>query len=200
MNSQLDLLCAPKTTILLTQFLPKKPLAGLDKDKRNTEKPPMKNRATFEITEHPTHIQLRIAGIVDEYSAFPDFVSSLYRDIIVDLIDFQSINSMGIREWIPWINHQQFNSMTFKRCPKVFIDQLNNVEGFIPEKARIASFFVPYFSETSDEEAAILFSRGEHFSNGKIIQLPHVLDSNLIRMEADIILDKYLRFLPRFGL
>ncbi|WII71421.1 hypothetical protein QJS83_13205 [Bdellovibrio sp. 22V] len=156
------------------------------------------SKAQFTIQNLPQHLLLEISGIIDEHVDFPELVLAENRDVLVDLSRFESINSVGIRSWIEWISKQKFRWMFLQKCPRVFIDQVNNVHGFLPENSVILSFYAPYYSEVTDEEAQILFRQGEHFSKGKIIEMPFVLDSDLNRMSLDVFPEKYLRFLPRF--
>ncbi len=158
----------------------------------------MNSKIEFSLQELPEHTVLSVSGILDEYADLPALQSSEYRDLVIDLENLQSINSIGIRIWIDWHQTFHFRRVSFRKCPKVFVDQVNNVESFIPTNAAVLSFYVPYYSEPSDEDAQILFVRGEHFMDGKIVQLPYVLDSQNVQMDVDVVLEKYLRFLPRF--
>ncbi|KHD89296.1 MAG: hypothetical protein OM95_03965 [Bdellovibrio sp. ArHS] len=159
----------------------------------------MKSKTHIEIEDLPSYLQLRVQGVLDEYAELPVVTVAENRDVLFDLQGFQSINSMGIRLWIEWLSGMKFRLFFFRHCPKVFIDQLNNVVGFIPENSVIESFYVPYHSPVTDEEASILFRKGDHFMKGKILAMPEVLDVNFSRMEIDVLPEKYLRFLPRFA-
>ncbi|KYG70074.1 hypothetical protein AZI85_15405 [Bdellovibrio bacteriovorus] len=159
----------------------------------------MKNKVIVEIEELPSYLFIAVKGTLDEYSEFPEVTVTQNRDVLFDLQGFKSINSTGIRLWMEWIKNLNFRIFYFRHCPKVFIDQLNNVAGFIPDNSVIESFYVPYHSPVTDEEASILFRKGDHFVKGRILGMPEVLDSNFSRMEIDILPEKYLRFLPRFS-
>jgi hypothetical protein len=75
----------------------------------------------------------------------------------------------------------------------VFVNQLNLVDGFLPPKTEIESFFVPYFSERTGEETQVLFTKFLEYKvmGGKIkLTLPDVRDSNGDKMEIDTMEDQ----------
>jgi hypothetical protein len=54
-----------------------------------------------------------------------------------------------------------------QNCPSVFIQQLNTLTNFLPAYARVRSFFVPYFSESTDAEIQVLYKCGVNYSRDK---------------------------------
>src|SRR4051812_10372568 len=117
----------------------------------------------FSIAKQPdgTRLILQISGGVDEDANFQQIDTGAYKSIVLDLAGITGINSVGIREWMKWI--KTFNAevqFTIRRCPKIIVDQINMVAGFLPPKAMIESFFVPYYSDASGSEKMILFEKG----------------------------------------
>jgi anti-anti-sigma regulatory factor len=143
-----------------------------------------------------TRLVLELSGNVDEDANFlpPDIGAS--TDIVLDLEGITAINSVGIREWIKWIKSIPTNgTLTVRKCPKIVVDQINMVSGFLPPAAKIESFFVPYYSDSSGTEKMILFLNGKEFKDGEVHAPPEVKDEAGENMEMDVIEAKYFKFL-----
>lgn len=83
------------------------------------------------------------------------------------------------------------------------MNQLNLVAGFLPPKTEIESFFVPYYSEKTNEESLILFTKFLEYKSvdGNIkISFPKVTDSQGNMMELDVLEENYFRFLNSYTL
>jgi hypothetical protein len=139
-------------------------------------------------------VLLTLKGSIDEdtnFGAVPMNESS----VIVDLGEVTAINSVGIREWIKWTKtFPEGCHLTVRNCPKIIIDQINMVQGFLPTDTKIESFFVPYYSEASGVEKMVLFMRGREYHNGKISPPAAVKDDGGEVMEMDVIESKYFKF------
>lgn len=152
---------------------------------------------SFKVDDKTTFIQLR--GTLNEYSSAldgievnPDF------DLNLDLKDLKAINSLGTRNFRNWIHNVHCQRIRLFHCSKVFVNQMNLVDGFLPEKAEIESFFVPYYSDKNDEENDVLFTKFLEYKyiNGQVkLYPPEVLDSKGNSMSQDVIQEKYFRFL-----
>ncbi|WP_291515967.1 hypothetical protein [Bdellovibrio sp. ArHS] len=155
---------------------------------------------SFSVQDKCTTILLK--GSLNEYSSALDGVEvNPNFDLNVDLKDLQAINSLGIRNFHNFIRRLRCQRLRFFYCPRVFVNQLNLVEGFLPDKAEIESFFVPYFSEQSGEDAQVLFTKFLEYKkvNDKVVlSIPQVQDSQGNRMELDVFKDQYFRFLDKY--
>ena len=139
---------------------------------------------------------LSFEGQVDEDSSFDGGNIAGAANIIIDLEKVSAINSCGIREWIKWIEGAAgAEKITYKNCPKVIVDQINMVAGFLPTNGFVESFYVPYYSEDSGEEKMVLFSHGAEFSGSEVNPPANITDSDGVEMEMDIIESKYFKFL-----
>jgi hypothetical protein len=70
------------------------------------------------------------------------------------------------------------------------------VSGFLPEGAKVTSFFVPYFSEGAGVEKQVLFQEGKEFSGNKVNAPAEVKDeSSGESLELDVIEAKYFKFI-----
>lgn len=141
-------------------------------------------------------LKLGLDGHIDEESAFEEVSTDGLSQIVIDLGKVTAINSVGIREWIKWSKGlSSVPSISIEHCPKVVVDQVNMVAGFLPPNAKIESFYVPYYSDESGEEMMVLFKRGEHFDEGGVRPPQDLKDSEGNEMEIDVIEAKYFKFL-----
>ncbi|KYG67955.1 hypothetical protein AZI87_01385 [Bdellovibrio bacteriovorus] len=155
---------------------------------------------SFSVTDKCTTILLK--GSLNEYSSALDGVEvNPNFDLSIDLKDLQAINSLGIRNFHNFIQRVRCQRLKLFYCPRVFVNQLNMVEGFLPDKAEIESFFVPYFSEQSGEDAQVLFTKFLEYKKVKdkiVLSIPEMQDSQGNRMDLDVFKDQYFRFLDKY--
>lgn len=138
-------------------------------------------------------------GHIDEDASFANVDVSKANKIVVDFEKVSAINSCGIREWIKWIRTAPSGSyIVYRNCPKVIVDQINMVAGFLPENAKVESFYVPYYSDNSGTEKMVLFKQGEHYKDGQVSPPDEVKDDSSGEiMEMDVIEAKYFKFLQK---
>lgn len=152
---------------------------------------------SFRIEDGCTTIQVK--GSLNEYSSALDgVVVNPNFDLSLDLRGLEAINSLGVRNFHSWIKKVQCQRLRLFYCPRVFINQVNLVERFLPAKAEIESFFVPYYSETTGEDAMVLFTKFLEYKkvDGKVVMsIPEALDSQGVKMEMDAFADQYFKFL-----
>ncbi|PWU12250.1 MAG: hypothetical protein C5B49_16600 [Bdellovibrio sp.] len=142
-------------------------------------------------------VVLVLKGDIDEEAelASPDIEPG--ADVVLDLTDVKTINSMGMRMWLKWVKTiPESVQLSVRRCPKMIVDQINMVAGFLPEDAKVESFFVPYYSEISSSEKLVLFEQGKEYKGGKLHVTPVVRDDSGNIMEMDVI-DSYFRFIQK---
>lgn len=121
-------------------------------------------------------------------------------EIHLHLGQLSRINSLGVRSFINWISPLANERIVIYDAPKCFIDQLNMVDGFLPSRARIRSFYVPYYSEETSEETQVLFSIGLNFylyEGHWKFSFPEIYDSRGNLMSVDIQPERYFKFLER---
>jgi hypothetical protein len=150
----------------------------------------------IETQKAPPKISISIKGSIDEDASFVVQDFSGCTSIIVDMGGITAINSVGIREWIKWIKEFPTTAtLTVAKCPKIIVDQINMVSGFLPPGAIVESFFVPYFADDSGEEQMVLFTNGKEFKDGNLTPPQGIKDSTGAEMEMDVIEAKYFKFL-----
>lgn len=143
-------------------------------------------------------LQVKVSGTIDEDADFTKVNLAQASAVILELKDVKSINSCGIREWIKWMGTTQ-SPITFKECTKVIVDQINMVDGFLPQNGKVESFYVPYYSEEGGSEKNVLFRNGNEFVGGQLKAPQEVKDDSGNEMEMDVVEAKYFKFLKRSG-
>lgn len=148
-------------------------------------------------TEEGDTLVLDLVGQIDEDTDFAPCDISGAKNLKMNLEGVKSINSCGIREWIKWLDQSQSaESVEFHKCPKIIIDQMNMVEGFLPKNAKVMSFFVPYYSEETGNEKDVLFTRGKEFDDSGVRAPDEYKDEESGDvLELDVIEAKYFKFI-----
>ncbi len=142
-------------------------------------------------------LNIHMAGTIDEDVDFTQLNLIDAQEIDLELSGVKSINSCGIREWIKWMATNKNAKIKFNQCPKVIVDQINMVDGFLPKNGKVSSFFVPYYNDNSGSEKDILFRYGTEFTEGDVKPPTEIKDDQGNEMEMDIIESKYFKFIKR---
>lgn len=142
-------------------------------------------------------LELTLSGTIDEDADFSQIPIEGFQEIDVRLAGLKSINSCGIREWIKWIGTAGGAKLVWHECPKVIVDQINMVDGFLPGNAKVESFFVPYYNDDAGSEKNILFRFGTEFGDGEVKPPGSVKDDDGNDMEMDVIESKYFKFIKK---
>jgi len=141
---------------------------------------------------------IRLIGHIDEDATFNGLGLDGASKITLELEGVSAINSCGIREWIKWVRTAPDSAeVVYKKCPKVIVDQINMVSGFLPNNGKVESFFVPYYADASGAEKMVLFSEGKEFKGQEVFPPGEVKDESGEVMEMDVIEAKYFKFLQK---
>lgn len=123
----------------------------------------------IERLEKDEKVVFDFSGVIDENTDLSKSELGLAKEIILNLKEISAINSYGIRSWIIWIRTAPENCrIIYKSCPKIIVDQINMVIGFLPKNGNVESFYVPYYCESCDIEKKILFRNGIEFNSDSI--------------------------------
>lgn len=141
--------------------------------------------------------KISISGTIDEDVDFSNYSLNGLTKMEFDLNSVKSINSCGIREWIKWLGTNSGANMTYVNCPKIIIDQINMVDGFLPQNGKVLSFYVPYYNDESGAEKNVLFRYGKEYSDTGVNTPEKVTDDTGLEMEMDVIESKYFKFLNK---
>lgn len=151
----------------------------------------------FDQSAEGDQLLLKFSGQIDEDASFNGLDFGDSQKIKIDLEEIIAINSCGIREWIKWIRTAPSGAnITFEKCPKIIVDQMNMVAGFLPEGGIVESFYVPYYCDETGNEKMVLFNRGKEFDKGEVSPPENVIDDESgEEMEMDVIEAKYFKFI-----
>jgi hypothetical protein len=149
----------------------------------------------IKVTKGTDSSKIEVVGSIDE--SFSQFTGEIPKDGNLEfaLNGLKSINSMGIREWIKLMQSLPKAQISFTRCPKIFIDQVNMVSGFIPANSKVASFYVPYYNEDLDAETMVLYKLGEHYTANSVQVQENYKDESGNAFELDVVKAKYFKFI-----
>ena len=153
---------------------------------------------SFSIGKQPegSRLAIQIVGNVDEDANFQPVDLGAFMAVVLNLEGVAAINSVGIREWIKWVKAMPSSvQLSVRKCPKIIVDQINMVAGFLPAGTLIESFFVPYYADATGSEKMVLFENGKEFKDGVLTPPAEVKDDSGELMEMDVIEAKYFKFL-----
>ena len=139
--------------------------------------------------------KVSVGGVIDEDADFNPFPLADAKKVDINVGAIKSINSCGIRECIKWLGTAPTAQVVYHECPKIIVDQMNMVAGFLPATTKVESFYVPYYSDSSGSEKMILFQNGKEFKAGEVHAPPDIKDDAGETMEMDVIEAKYFKFL-----
>lgn len=142
---------------------------------------------------------LTFSGMVDESAVFSPVDLQGSKTVIFVLSGIKLINSCGIREWIKWLNtFPQDAKIVLAHCPRIVVDQINMVDGFLPKNGAVLSFFVPYYCNACGEETTLLFTNGKEFTGANISAPPTAKCAKCGQTaELDVMESKYFKFITK---
>lgn len=140
-------------------------------------------------------ILVKITGSINEDLKFPPPLEGGAKEAEVDFGSVTDINSCGIREWIKWVSAMSDRVFYFVHCPKIIVDQINMVEGFLPKNSRVNSFYVPIFNEVSGEEKDLLYHYGKDYNDTEVNHPAMPKDASGNDFEINVIESKYFKFI-----
>ena len=138
---------------------------------------------------------LYFSGAIDEGFDWPNLKSLLNKELVIDLGDVTAINSCGCRRWVKWMKELSTMEISVSNCPKIFIDQVNLIGGFIPDNGRVESFIVPYFCTACEEVTNKVFDINSLKDGVKDIWGSMVCKGCGNLAELDVITSTFFRFL-----
>lgn len=150
---------------------------------------------TLKISQENNLSIVELTGSIDENFNLYTNVIPKEGAVEFSLEGLKSINSMGIREWIKALQGLSKAKISFSHCPKIFIDQVNMVSGFIPAGSKVISFYVPYYNEASEVETLVLYKLGEDYTNTSVKIQEEYKDNKGQVFELDVVKAKYFKFI-----
>ena len=96
-------------------------------------------------------MNLYFYGNLDENFDFGNLEFGEVAQIVFDFGNVELINSVGIKKWLLGIAligetypHLRFS---YRNCPRIIIDQINGVSGFLPPNTPVESLLLPFYCE-----------------------------------------------------
>lgn len=148
------------------------------------------------------HLLVRMEGPINEHADFTPVKFAKRPPIEIDMSEVTLINSVGIRAFADWSAQLQNEVIELSHVPKFFVDQINMIPGLIPARAKVISFYVPFFCPENEKEKRVLYRRGLEFDvKGGEVKLSHptVTDEEKHPYELDVVPVKFFSFLEDFG-
>jgi hypothetical protein len=146
----------------------------------------------FEIESSAEQTVIKISGHLDENFIHTEHQIPTTKKVIFDLERLEGINSCGIRDFINLLKDiPELTSVEYEKCPPLFIQQVNIVNGFLSPQRKVVSLFAPYIGIDDEEEM-------NHFidvRNLNVSQIEKAIHVNGKEYEFDGIIEKYFRFL-----
>ena len=165
----------------------------------------LQNTMKFSIEETSEGKKLFLSEEIDENASFSDLETIKTKVLIVDLNGIRKLNSMGLKKWIMWTRSQAGTQFVFSRCPAAIVNQMNILEGFLPQGSIVDSFYIPYKCDSCGAEHSQLAQRNFDYQEATNDQPLRIALASTRpcencdeTMEWDVIEKLYFRFLsPR---
>lgn len=151
----------------------------------------------IKIEKSGTQMNVSVSGVIDEDVDFSHYNISGATQVDLKLASIKSINSCGIREWIKWMSTAGTAKIVYHECPKIIVDQINMVQGFLPATGKVMSFYVPYYNDETGSEKNVLFNFGKEFNEQSVTPPADVKDESGNPMEMDVVEAKYFKFIKK---
>jgi hypothetical protein len=152
--------------------------------------------APFSLVQRTTGIEtyVLVTGYVNEEANFaPVKITPIMR---ISLKDVDGLNSIGTRSWCRWMQAMSgCTEVWLEYCPVLFVKAFNQVMGSLLPNTIVQSFYVPYYSDETDEAQEVLYENGKDFNLNGSFKLKEIKDSKGKPMEPDVVLEPYLAFL-----
>lgn len=141
-------------------------------------------------------------GIIDENFKETDIPRAPDKNVVFDLEKIESINSIGIREWIKLSNgFSDSLNLSYRNCSVPFVDQMNMVPDSIGN-ATVQSFYAPYYREcnkcTGERSCLIDTLSSEEQLQNSTPPAKSCSDCNE-ELEFDALEESYFSFLKKAG-
>lgn len=157
------------------------------------------NALTIEVRREAGGDTLVFSGALTELARIDVDPRELGDRVVLDLQEVRRINSAGAQVWTTWISRfSGEQKLTLTRLPPVFVHLASIVDGMIPARGEIESFFVPYFDPSCGDVDNVLYVKDLQFSSTEVLP-PPFLRSQVTNepLEIDVSPSKYFQFLRR---
>ncbi|MCG8416790.1 MAG: response regulator [Proteobacteria bacterium] len=105
----------------------------------------------WEIVEDTERTRIVIKGDITEATSFDELLPVMVGRVDFDLSQVRYMNSLGVREWVDFLNRANVQGYEFHTCSCAFILQASMVEGVLG-RGTVTSFFAPYHCHGCDRQ------------------------------------------------
>jgi hypothetical protein len=117
----------------------------------------------YQIDNSDGGCSIHFSGEIDETADFHKIDLPKVKHLVIDLKGLRLLNSSGLRSWVLWTRTLTIPLITIRNCPSVAVLQMNVLDGFLPMRAVIESFELPYLCESCGQEQRLWAQRGKDF-------------------------------------
>jgi len=143
------------------------------------------------INKTDTGTLMEVSGWLDGRETLPE-LGFVQGTLTINLYELSFINSLGIRDWVNWIQAQKAEKgIVLIRCSPPFVRQIGILHTFIPEGVTVESICVPYYCSPCEREERRVITIGEQLDS-----LPDDIQCVLCKdpMEMDVLKNTYFKF------
>lgn len=141
-----------------------------------------------------------LEGWLDERAELPELEEPVNGDLVLDLEGITLVNSLGVRNWIQWLKVLRVeHDVKLIHCSPAFLKQVNTLQGFLNDRTKIESVFVPYFCEDCGREDKLLINIPKMGEPVHVAAAPPEFKCSScgMNMELDMIESQYFTFLQK---
>ncbi|QQR88679.1 MAG: hypothetical protein IPJ88_10565 [Myxococcales bacterium] len=137
-----------------------------------------------------------LSGAITEQSDFASVLEKIDGPVVLNLSGIESINSIGVREWIRFIDKlcEGNRRVILEECSAPVVRQLNMISN-MKGKASVASVLVPYYCGSCGNEQNNVQDMSD-FSITKVVEIT-TCQSCGQNSEFDDLIDSYFAFFQR---
>ena len=139
-----------------------------------------------------------LEGWLDERAELPELDDPVKGDLVLDLQGITLVNSLGVRNWIQWLKVLRVESdVKLINCSPAVVKQVNILQGFLSDRTKIESIYVPYFCEDCGREDNLLINIPKLGEPVTVAAAPPEFKCSQcgMNMELDMIESQYFTFL-----
>ena len=105
----------------------------------------------WEIIDETERTRIVIKGDITEAVSFAELLPSVVGRVSFDMSQVRYMNSLGVREWVDFLDKANAQGYEFHACSVAFILQASMVMGVLG-RGTVVSFFAPYVCEDCEHQ------------------------------------------------
>ncbi len=152
----------------------------------------------WDIIEDHEFPRVVLKGDITEATSFRDLLPVMVGRVDFDVSQVTYINSLGVREWVEFLQKAPIQGYEFHACSIPFVIQASLVEDFVG-RGTITSFFAPYHCEECDMQEERLLQSATILASESLSPPMFTCPSCEGELEFDDIPRRYFAFLAPVG-